>query len=188
MDIKQYAKENNVPIIEDEGLNFILNLIVTNRIKSILEIGSAIGYSSIHFASSDSEITVDTVERNEKMYEKAVEYIHEAGLEDRISIHYIDAKDFSTDKKYDLIFIDAAKAQYRKFFEKFQENLNEGGVIVCDNLRFHGLIEKRHEVKSRDLRQLLRKISDFVEWLKNNDEYVTEFYEIGDGISVSRRG
>ncbi len=188
MNIKAYAKENNVPIIEDEGLNFILNLIVKEKVKSILEIGSAIGYSAIHFASSDDEIKVDTVERNEKMYGKAIEYIKEASLQDRIQVHFMDAIDFNTDKKYDLIFIDAAKAQYRKFFEKFSKNLNEGGVIVCDNLRFHGLIEKRHEVKSRDLRQLLRKINDFVEWLKENNEYQTEFYDIGDGISVSRRG
>lgn len=187
MDLKQYAIENKVPIIEDEGLNFILNLMKQENVKSILEIGSAIGYSAINFASSDEEVTIDTVERNDKMYQKAVESINESKVKDQISIHFSDAMEFETDKRYDLIFIDAAKAQYRRFFEKFEDNLTETGVIVCDNLKFHGLIEKRHEVKSRDLRQLLRKINDFVEWLKANEAYETVFYEVGDGISVSKR-
>ncbi len=187
MNLKEYAKENNVPIIEDEGLDFILGLIKKHNVKSILEIGSAIGYSAIQFASSSEGVYVDTVERNEKMFSVATESIKNSKVSDKINIHFSDALEFTTEKKYDLIFIDAAKAQYRRFFEKFSQNLSETGVIVCDNLKFHGLIEKRHEVKSRDLRQLLRKINDFVEWLKLNDEYETEFYEVGDGISVSKR-
>lgn len=187
MNLKQYAKENNVPIIEDEGLNFILNLIKEHNVLSILEVGSAIGYSASNFASVNDQITVDTIERNDKMYQKAVEVIEHNELTDRVKIHFMDAIDFESDKTYDLIFIDAAKAQYRKFFNKFEKNLANDGIIVCDNLKFHGLIEKRHEVKSRDLRQLLRKINDFVEWLKSNEAFDTTFYDVGDGISVSKR-
>jgi predicted O-methyltransferase YrrM len=120
MDLKKYAIENKVPIIEDEGLNFILNLMKKENVKSILEIGSAIGYSAINFASSDEEVTIDTVERNDTMYQKAVESINESKVKDQISIHFSDAMEFETDKRYDLIFIDAAKAQYRRFFEKLR--------------------------------------------------------------------
>lgn len=187
MDLKAYAKEHNVPIIEDEGLNFILNLMKENNVKNILEIGTAIGYSAIQFASTSTDVFVDTVERNEKMYDVAIDAVEQSDVADQINIHFMDAIDFQPDHTYDLIFIDAAKAQYRKFFEKFSANLSRNGVIVCDNLKFHGLIEKRHEVESRDLRQLLRKINDFVEFLKSNEDYDTEFYEVGDGISVSKR-
>lgn len=187
MDLKTYAKEHNVPIIEDEGLDFILNLMKENNVKNILEIGTAIGYSAIQFAAVSPEVMIDTVERNETMYEVAIDAVEQSEYAEQINIHYMDAIDFQPNHTYDLIFIDAAKAQYRKFFEKFSSNLSKNGVIVCDNLKFHGLIERRHEVESRDLRQLLRKINDFVEFLKTNDHYDTTFYDVGDGISVSKR-
>ncbi len=187
MDLIAYATENNVPIIEKEGLDYIIELIKKNNVKSILEIGSAIGYSAINFAEVSSEITIDTIERNEKMFAVASRVIADSPQSDQIEIHFMDAIDFESEKTYDLIFIDAAKAQYRKFFDKFEKNLSDKGVIVCDNLNFHGLIDKRFEVKSRDLRQLLRKIFTFVEYLKTNEEFDTTFSDVGDGISVSKR-
>src|SRR5690554_2621603 len=130
-DLKTYAKENNIPIIQDEGLDFILQLIKDNNYKSVLEIGSAIGYSAINIALANTKVI--TIERDYFMYEKTLENIKLAEVESLVFPIYGDALSVDVSGKFDLIFIDAAKAQYIKFFEKFQKNLNEDGVIVCDN-------------------------------------------------------
>ena len=86
-----------------------------------------------------------------------------------------------------MIFIDAAKGQYRKFFEKFQYFLAPGGVIITDNLKFHGYVGKSDTIESKNLRQLVKKIEGYIDYLKTNEEFTTEFYDIGDGVSVSKR-
>lgn len=182
--IKLQAKNENVPIITDEGLSFILDKIKELNIKKVLEIGTAIAYSAISFAMNGC--TVLTIERNPLMYEKAISNIKEYNLEDKIDALFADALEFELDKKskFDLIFIDAAKAQYEKFFNKYQENLNENGVIICDNLNFHNLDINK---VSRSTRQLIGKIERFKEFLKNNPNYETTFYNLGDGMSVSKK-
>ena len=100
---------------------------------------------------------------------------------------YKDAFDVKLDGKFDLIFIDAAKAQNIKFFEKFEYNLNPKGTIITDNMNFHGLVDKSpEEIKSRNLRALVRKLKDYAVFLQENKKYETEFLDIGDGIAVSR--
>ena len=90
------------------------------------------------------------------------------------------------DEKYDLIFIDAAKAQNRKFFERFEINLVDNGTIITDNMNFHGLVDEKVEANiSRNLRQLVKKIREYRVFLKENDKYETEFLDIGDGMAVS---
>lgn len=164
---------------------FLTSYIKENGVKRILEIGSAIGYSAIKMALVDSSISVVTVERDETRYNEAVQNISMLGLNDRIKIVLSDAHDFSTLEDFDLIFIDAAKSSYTRFFEKFSGNLGENGVIITDNLNFHGLVNA--EVKNRNLRQLVGKINKYVDFLKNNKDFETIFYEIGDGISISKR-
>ena len=183
--IEEYAKANNVPIMEKEGIEFLKDYISKNNVQSILEIGSAIGYSAINFCLVNENIKVTTIERDKKRYEEAVKNIKNFNLEDRINIIFDDAFNVNLDKKYDMIFIDAAKAQYIKFFEKFKNNLNKGGVIISDNLKFHGLVDTNEHIESRNVRQLVRKIKNYNEFLKENDEFETTFYDIGDGIAVS---
>lgn len=186
-EMEEYASIHDVPIITNEGIEFIENLIVENNVKSILEIGSAIGYSSIRMALVDDEIDVTTIERDEARFAIAQENIKKFELIDRINISNIDAFDFISEKKYDLIFIDGAKSQYTRWFKMFSEYLNDGGVIVCDNLHFHGHVDNYENIKSRNLKQLVRKIREFILFLRENDEYETTFYEIGDGLSVSKK-
>ena len=90
--------------------------------------------------------------------------------------------------KFDLIFIDAAKAQNIKFFEKYKKNLEKNGTIITDNMYFHGLVFKDNsEINSRDLRQLIRKIKNYHEFLKDNKEYTTTFIDLGDGIAITKK-
>ncbi len=182
----EYAKENNVPIMQKDGLNYLTNYITKNNIESVLEIGTAIGYSAIVMASYSKKLHVTSIERDEKRYLEAVKNVKKANLEDRITLIYKDAEELKIDEKYDLIFIDAAKAQNIKFFQKFEKNLNSNGTIITDNLNFHGLVNvDEKSIKSRNVRGLVRKIKEYVEFLKENKNYETQFYDIGDGISVS---
>lgn len=185
--LEEYAKANNIPIMEEVGITFLTNFIEENKIKRILEIGSAIGYSAIKMALVDKDIFITTIERDEKRYLEAIKNIKEFNLEDRINIINIDAFEAIVDGKYDLIFIDAAKGQYIKFFEKFKDNLNDNGFIISDNINFHGLTKNPDKIASRNLKALVRKINNYIEFLKNNQEFTTNFIEIGDGISISKR-
>ena len=187
LNIEKNARLRNIPVMLDGGMEFILEYIKNNDVKSILEIGSAVGYSAIRFASISEDIKVTTIERNVDLYKEAVNNIKEFGLEDRINIICGDALETEIDGKYDLIFIDAAKSQYIKFFEKYKFNLSHNGSIITDNLSFHGLVENPSLTKNRNTRQLVGKISKYIEFLKNNDEFKTEFYQVGDGVSVSKK-
>ena len=186
-DMKNYALENNVPIMTEGGINYLMKYIKKNKIKRILEVGTAIGYSAILMCSVDEEITVTTIERDEKRYLEALKNIKKAKMEDRINLIYKDALEVNLDEEYDLIFIDAAKAQNRNFFERFEKNLAKDGTIITDNMNFHGLVNKDLEsIESRNLRQLVRKVKEYREFLENNKSFTTEFFDIGDGIAVSK--
>jgi len=184
--IKEYAYANNIPIMQDEGINYLINYIKENNIKNILEIGTAIGYSAIMMCMADKDVSVVTIERDEKRYLEAIKNIKKFKLEERIHLIYNDALEVKLNNQYDLIFIDAAKAQNKNIFERFEKNLRESGTIITDNMNFHGLIfEDEKNITSRNLRQLVRKIKDYRIFLENNIHYETEILNIGDGIAIS---
>ena len=187
-EMEEYANEHNVPIIEKESIAFIMKFIKTNNIKKILEIGSAIGYSSILMASVDPEIEVTTIERDETRYLECINNVKKCGFDKRINVVFQDALDVNlSNVSYDLIFIDAAKGQYTKFFEKFQYFLNENGSIITDNLKFHGHVGKSSSIESKNLKQLVQKIEGYIEFLKDNKDFETKFYDVGDGLSISKK-
>lgn len=186
--IKKYALENKVPIMMDDGIDFLTTFIIKNQIKSVLEIGTAIGYSAIMMALVNPGITVTSIERDEVRYLEALKNIKKLNLENRITLIFRDALDVKLSDKFDLIFIDAAKSQSIRFFEQFSRNLNKNGYIITDNMDFHGYVRKdESEIKSKNLRQLVRKIKKYRVFLEENTDYQTEFYSIGDGISVSMK-
>ena len=188
LEMEEYAKEHNVPIIEKESIAFIIKFIKTNEIKDILEIGSAIGYSAILMASVNDDIKLTTIERDEVRYMECLKNVKKCNLQDRISVVYQDALEVNlSGVAYDLIFIDAAKGQYTKFFEKYKYFLKPGGVIISDNLKFHGHVGNRNNIASRNLKQLVGKIENYIDFLKENEEFETKFYDVGDGLSVSIR-
>lgn len=187
-EMEEYASENNVPIIQKDSIIYIMKYIKENNIKNILEIGSAIGYSAILMASSDLDVTVTTIERDESRYMECLKNIKKCGLDKRISVVYQDALEMNlTGVSYDLIFIDAAKGQNIKFFEKYQNFLNPNGTIITDNINFHGYVGHSEEIESKNLKELVQKIEDYVQYLKDKDDYTTVFIDIGDGLSVSKK-
>lgn len=181
--IEQYAKENKIPIMEKEGILFVMEFIKEHNIKTILEIGSAIGYSSIKMASVNENIKITTIERDEVRYNEAVKNIKEYNLQTQITIHNIDAFDYEDNQNYDMLLIDAAKAQNIKFFEKFKKEIK---YILTDNIDFHGLVNQEY-IESRNLRQLIRKTKNYINFLNENQEYTTTYIKVGDTIALSER-
>ena len=186
--IEEYAIKNNIPIMQKDGIEFLLKYIKENKVKKILEIGTAIGYSSIRMALLDEDIFITTIERDEERYIEAKNNINKFNLQNRINLIFKDALEVELNDKYDLIFIDAAKAQNIKFFEKYKSNLEKNGTIITDNMYFHGLIFKEgKEIDSRNLRQLMRKLKNYHIFLKENKEFNTTFIDLGDGIAISKK-
>jgi predicted O-methyltransferase YrrM len=188
LEMEEYAKENNVPIIQKDSIIYIMKYIKNNNIKNILEIGSAIGYSAILMASADSDINVTTIERDETRYMECLKNIKKCNLDKKISVVYQDALEVNlTGVSYDLIFIDAAKSQNIKFFEKYKNFLTKGGTIITDNINFHGYVGHSDTIESKNLKEMVVKIENYLTFLKENNEFTTEFLSIGDGLSVSKK-
>ena len=187
-EIREYASLNKIPIMQNEGIDFLTTFIIKHQIKTVLEIGTAIGYSAIMMCLCSPNLKVISIERDEKRYLEALKNIKKFNLEDRITLIFNDALNVRIDDKVDLVFIDAAKAQNIKFFELFERNLNDEGYIITDNMYFHGLVKKDEKtITSRTLRGIVRKIKDYITFLKNNEDYTTTIYEVGDGIAVSEK-
>ena len=186
-ELEEYAKINNIPIMQKDGILYLINYIKENNIKNIFEIGSAIGYSSIMMASINSDIRITTIERDKDRYDLAVFNIKKYNLDKQINIIYGDAVDTDITGMYDLIFIDAAKGKNIFFFEKYKNNLVKGGTIITDNLSFHGLVEDSDLVKTKNQRGIVNKIKNFISFLDNNEEFATEYIPVGDKIAISKR-
>ncbi len=186
--IKEYARRENVPIMQDDGIEFLTSFIDKKGIKDILEIGTAIGYSSIMMALIDSSIHVTTIEKNEERYLEALKNIKKLGLENQITLIYNDALNIELEQDFDLIFIDAAKGKNKDFFIRFEKNLKDNGYIVTDNMEFHGyVLMNEDEIHSKNIRGIVKKIKDYSYFLENNMQYKTIIYKIGDGIAVTER-
>ncbi len=188
-EIIDYAQENKVPIMQQEGIIYLTNYIENSNIHSVLEIGTAIGFSAIMMALTKEDIHITSIEKDESRYMEALKNVKKLNLEDKITLLFKDALDVSLDKTFDLIFIDAAKSKNTDFFEKFSTKLNDNGTIITDNMMFHGYVDKdESEIKNRNLRGLVRKVKDYREYLKNNKKFETEFLDdVGDGIAISRK-
>lgn len=185
--IEKYAKDNRVPIMLSDGIDYLCNYIKDHNIKSILEIGSAIGYSAIRMALVDNKIQITTIEKDEERYKEALKNISDFDLNSRIDIRLEDAMDCNIEGEFDLIFIDASKGHNIDFFNKYKKNLKENGVIITDNLSFHGLVEDESKIKTKNQRSLVKKIKLFIDFLDNNLEFNTEYINVGDKISISKK-
>ncbi len=184
-EVMEQAKSLRTPIISQEGLSLLIQVIKISKAKKVLEIGSAIGYSAMMIALL-TDAFVLTIERDKSVYQLAKSNIEKAELTNRVNLVLADALDYElAENDFDVIFIDAAKAQYQKFLEKYKNNLKTGGIVICDNLLFHGLVENEKEIESKRILQLVKKISSFNTYLVHHQEFDTYIYEIGDGISIS---
>ena len=190
MEIEEYAIENNVPIMELIGIETLLQLLRIQQPKKVLEIGTAIGYSALRIADALPSTQVVSIERDESRYLIAKENVKKLERESQIVLLKGDALEIEEEvKEYgplDAIFIDGAQGQYQKFFHLYSNLLTSVGVVYTDNILFHGLVAAE-QVDSRNVRQLVRKINNYNQWLMENEEYHTAILPVGDGIAISKK-
>ena len=185
--IKEKALENNVPIIMDDTLEYIYKLYKNKSISSILEIGTAVGYSAICFTEILKENGfIDTIERDEERIIEAKENIKKAEVEDKINIFEGDAVEIlpTFNKKYDMVFIDAAKGKYPFFLKEALRLLNDNGIILADNILYKGYVMSDYNKHKQ--RTAVRNLREYIKEVTENPNLETEILEIGDGLAVSK--
>lgn len=188
--MEEYAIENYVPIIQKDSLDVILMIIRERKIKRILELGTAIGYSSILFHYS-SGCHIDTLERDEIMYSLAKENIKIAGFENSINVIKGEISEsmkeiISSGKNYDLIFIDAGKSHYDDYLNWSLEVLDKNGIIICDNVLFDGKVA-REEITDKKNRTIIQKMKNFLDRIYNDENLESTLIMNGDGLLIIKR-
>ena len=187
LELEEFAAINHVPIIHPEVA--CLLKVMGNMIKPfrILELGTAIGYSAILFSTFLKEGgRIDTIERHERMVGHAKTNIKKAGLEDTISVIVGDALDILSclDKRYDLIFLDAAKGQYSEFLPDCLRMLNVGGMLISDNVLYKGMVASDELIVERK-KTIVRRMRDYLDLICNSEALDTSIIPIGDGVAIS---
>ena len=186
-DLEVYAEENSVPIIHKEVADLLRVLLKLKRPKKILELGCAIGYSSLFFADVlDGDVEIVTTERNPLMLEKAQENIKKAGMEDSIKILVGDAEETLKDLEgsFDMIFIDAAKGHYKMFFDMLIGKLNHGGIVISDNILYKGMIASDDYVVRRK-KTIVKRMRTYLDYICDLEGISTSLIPIGDGLAIS---
>ena len=187
--LEKKAREEAIPLMQKEGMDFICAYLHDHpEVLHILEAGTAIGWSAICMAKVRENILIDTLEINRDRYEQAVSHVKEAGMEDRIFCHHVDALNYRTVKYYDLFFIDAAKSQYQRIVRHFLSYGYMGSIWIFDNLNFHGMVDNPALSENRSTKQMVHKIYQFRTWLAGSEMFSTTFYpEVGDGIAIAEQ-
>ena len=186
-ELEVYAAEHNVPLVHKEVSDLLKVLLKLDKPKTILEVGCAIGYSSILFATTvGSEVKITTVERNESMIEKAKENIKRAGFENNITILEGDAEELlpKVEGEFDMIFLDAAKGQYKLFYDMVIDKLKVGGLLISDNILYKGMVAHDDFVVRRK-KTIVKRMRNYLDYICNCDYLSTSLIPIGDGVALS---
>ena len=186
--IKKKALEDKIPIIMDDTLQVIDTLLKEKRPSRILEIGTAVGYSAICFSEYlQKDGYIDTIEREEERVFQAKENIKKTGVEDKINILFGDAVEIlpTLNKKYDVVFIDAAKGKYPFFLKEALRMLDEKGIIIADNVLYKGYVMSDYNKHKQ--RTAVRNLREFLKELQENSELEIEILEVGDGLAIARK-
>ncbi len=191
--IYNYCINNDVPIIKNQTKSFIRSIINIKKPTKILEIGTAVGYSSIIIFDEVKKYCKNpimyTIENYPKRIEEALKNFKKYGYKD-IALFKDDAsvileKLAQSGDKFDFIFLDAAKAQYSIWLDNIKKLLNKNGVLIADNIFKDGeVIESRYLIRKRD-RTIHQRIREFLHKIFNDKDFVSYVYTIGDGVSLS---
>ena len=185
--VKKKALEDHIPIIMDDTLEKIKEILENENPNRILEIGTAVGYSASQFARyTDKKCKIDTIEIDEERAKEAKENIKKIGFEDRINVIVGNAVDIipTLTNKYDIVFIDAAKGKYPIFLEESLKLINKGGLILADNILYKGYVMSDYNKHKQ--RTAVRHLREYIKEITENDNFETEILEIGDGLSITR--
>jgi len=186
LEIETAKEESYVPIAEPETAQFIRVLLDIHKPRKILEIGTGCAYSSIVMARH-SGADIKTIERYDKVYERAVKNIEKAGLSDKIEPLLGDAMDILQEmngEEYDMVFLDAAKGQYINFLPHILRNLKVGGLLISDNVLYKGMVCERSLFVRRKV-TIIKRLRMYLEKISDMEEFDTSIIPIGDGVALS---
>lgn len=189
--IKNLALENHVPIIMDDTLNKIEELLKESKPRRLLEIGTAVGYSAICFEKY-VELKIDTIEQDEDRILEAEKNIKELNLNNKINLIKGNAVEIlqnmvieKEEDKYDFVFIDASKSKYPIFLEESLRLTTKNAIIVADNVLYKGYV--LGDYNKHKQRTAVRHLREFLQMIKENEELKSEILEVGDGLAVIRK-
>lgn len=188
--MERYAKEHRIPIMDPVSMNFVTQLVNIHQAKHVLEIGTAIGYSALRIAKANEHVHITTIEKNDNMYTLAKKNIESYDKKKQINVLHGDAIELipqilKKNRQIEFVFIDAAKGQYKRYFQLVADVLPARGVIVCDNVLFQGYVVRDEMIERKRLQKLVQKIQSFNDWLVTNDTFHTSIVPIGDGLTIS---
>ena len=186
-ELETYAKENNVPIIQKEVRCFLGTILKYKKVKNIVELGTAIGYSSLFFSQYiEPDGKIITFEREKDYYDIAIKNIKDMDREDKIGVVFGDAYENvkKLNQKFDLIFMDANKSMYRYYFDTLFPLLNVGGMMICDNILYKGMVSN-DDLAPRKQNTIITNLREFLSFISNHPKLETSIIPIGDGVSMS---
>ena len=185
VDIRKYAIENNVPIMNSQTKELIVSILQISKPKTILEIGTAIGYSSLCFSKyTNAEIT--TIELDKKTASIAQENFRKYNV--NVNLINDDAMKAlrNIDQGFDFVFIDANKSRYLDYFKMASKLLNDGGIIIADNVLFRGEV-CNDDIMEKRKNTLVKRLRNFLAYITDLEDFATSVIPIGDGLTLSVR-
>lgn len=190
-EIASRAREEGVPIVRPGMEHFLQTIVMMNRPKRILEVGTAVGYSALVMSEAEPEVEIMTIELDKGRAELAKLNIDKLNKSDKIHViegdadHVLEDMIDNKEEAFDMVFIDAAKGQYMSYWEKVCKLIKKGSVIVTDNcLQEGGLIQARSLISQRD-RTIYDRMREFLYNIMHDDKFMTTIIPIGDGVAVS---
>ena len=185
--VKIRALENHIPIIMDDTLEVLKEVLEKENPKRILEIGTAVGYSASCFARfTENDCIIDTIELDEERAKEAIQNVEKIGVADRINIMIGNAVDIlpTLNNTYDIVFIDAAKSKYSIFLEEGIRLIKNNGVILADNVLYKGYVMSDYNKHKQ--RTAVRHLREYIKEVTENSNLETEILEVGDGLAITR--
>lgn len=187
--IEAFARKNYIPVMLDDTKQLLFDTVQNAVPQSILEIGTAIGYSGIIMLTACPSAKLNTIEMDENNARMAKQNFAEAGVSDKVNLFLGDARQIVPllTGQYDFIFMDGPKGQYVKFFPYLFDLLKSGGTLVCDNVLYKGLVEHVPEDKRHKHITVARNMHEFLDELLADKRLSTTLYRIGDGVTISKK-
>lgn len=184
LEMEDFAHENNVPIVTKEVAEYLKFIVKTHKVKNILEVGTAIGYSGILMAKEivGQDGKLYTIEIDEKRYNQAQENIKKSGLNNIVSIKGDAVEEIKKiEENFDFVFIDASKGHYMDFFEDSIKLLNKNGIIFIDNIMFRGYLYKEYPKR---FKTIVKRLDSFIDSLYNREDGDFVLLPFGDGVGL----